>query len=264
MIGSRNLFIVMKLKLFSFLVILCLPAFFLSSAHALESAEQIILELDAHYYYPQQQGLKKLSVQIDWEQLDVVSDSGRYLKNPPVTFFWEKSVGSKGIFTLADSSFEVSLERKREILQMLQNYQEVVIPQTLTEKLSNYRGQIKTAKKGRRLLAFSALNPGAAVSKYDLLVDLEQKNVRNFWMERNSAPVSIKSDVRYTQKEGKWLTAESQSKFRVGGVDYFETTGFVYRRVDNFWMMGKMTQIVKTNDRTIQSFIFRFRDYQIN
>ncbi len=263
---SRNLFIVMKreLKRFSFLVIFFLPALLLSSSHALESVEQIIRDLDAHYYYPQQHGLKKLSVQIDWEQLDVVSGSGRYLKIPPVTFFWEKSAGSKGVFTLADSSVEVSLERKREILQMLQDYQEVVIPQTLAEKLSNYRGQIKTAKKGRRLLAFSALNPGAAVSKYDLLVDLEQKNVKNFWMERNAAPVSIKSDVRYTRKEGKWLTAESQSKFQVDGVDYSETTEFVYRRIDNLWMMGKMTQIVKTNDRIIQSFIFRFRDYQIN
>lgn len=254
----------MKLKLFSFLVILCLPALFLPSTHALESAEQIVRELDAHYYYPQQRGLEKLSVQIDWEQLDVTSDSGRYLKNPPVTFFWERSIGSKGVFTLADSSFEVSLERKREILRMLQNYQEVVIPQTLAEKLANYKGQIKTAKKHRLLLAFSALSSDAAIQKYDLLVDLKQKSVKKFRMERNSAPLEVKSDIRYTQKEGKWLTAESRSKFRVGEVDYFETTEFVYRQVDSFWMMGKMTQTVKTNDRVIQSFIFRFRNYQIN
>lgn len=254
----------MKLKLFSCLVILYLSASFLPPAHALESAEQIVRELDAHYYYPQQQGLEKLSVQIDWEQLDVATGSGLYLKNPPVTFFWERRVGLKGVFTLADSSFEVSLERKREILQMLQNYQEVVIPQTLVEKLSNYRGQIKTAKRDRRLLAFSALSPDATIQKYDLLVDLKQKSVKKFRMERNSAPHEVKSDIRYTRKTGKWLTAESRSKFRVGEVDYFETTEFVYRRINNLWLMGKMTQTIKTDDRTIQSFIFRFRNYQIN
>jgi hypothetical protein len=258
------LFSIMKLKLFFPLVIFFLPALFLPPAHALESAEQIIRELDVHYYYPQQRGLKKLSVQIDWEQLDVASDSGRYLKNPPVTFFWEKRVGSKGVFTLTDSSFEVSLERKREILRMLQNYQEVVIPQTLAEKLANYKGQIKIAKKRRLLLAFSALSPDAAIQKYDLLVDLKQKSVKKFRMERNSAPLEVKSDIRYTQKEGKWLTAESRSKFRVGEVDYFEITEYVYRRIDNFWLMGKMTQTIKTDDRIIQSFIFRFRNYQIN
>jgi len=252
------------LKRFLFLIFFLLPVLFLSSAHALESPEQIIRELDAHYYYPQQQGLKKLSVQIDWEQLDVSSGSGRYLRNPPVTFFWERSVGSKGVFTLSDSSFEVSLERKREILRMLQNYQEIVIPQTLAEKLANYKGHIKTAKKRQPVLAFSALNPDVAIQKYDLLVDLKQKKVRRFRMKRNSAPLEVKSDIRYTRKAGKWLTAESRSKFRVGEVDYFETTEFVYRRAGNFWMMSKMTQTVKTDERIIQSFIFRFRNYQIN
>jgi hypothetical protein len=256
----------LKLKRFSFLVIFFLPALFLSPAYALESADQIIRELDAHYYYPQQSGLEKLSVQIDWEQLDVVSGSGRYLKNPAVVFFWNRgsSEGAQGVFTLADKSVEVSLERKREILGMLQNYQEVVIPQTLVEKLADYKGQIKIAKKHRRLIEFSSLNPGAAIQKYDLMVDLKQKNVSNFQMERNAAPIKIKSDVRYTRKEGKWLTAESRSKFRMGEMNYNETTEFVYRRINNFWLIGKMTQTIKADDRIIQSFIFRFRNYKIN
>jgi hypothetical protein len=265
MIGGTMFFIMNSvLKRFAFLIVFFVPGFLLPSVHALESAERIIRELDAYYYYPQRQGLEKLSVLIDWEQLDVVSDSGRYLKNPSVAFHWEKGQRSKGVFKLADESFEISATRKKDLLNLLENYKEVLIPETLAEKFSHFKGRVITAKKRRRWLAFSARNPDAAIQKYDLMVDLKQKNIRRFRMERNAAPVEIKSDVRYTQKDGKWLTAESRSRFRMGEMEYVEITEFVYRRVDNFWMMGEMTQTVKTDDRVLQSFIFRFHDYEIN
>lgn len=265
---AHSMFLVrsQKLQKIVFLAFFFLPGLFLSPAFSLESAEQIVKELDAHYYYPQQHGLEKLSVRIDWEQLDVITDSGRYLKNPPVAFFWEKSPAgwSKGVFKLADKSFEVSEERSKELLEMLENYKEIVIPQTLAEKMSNHKGQIKVAKKNKRLIEFVSRKTNATVQKYDLMVDLQERVVRKFRMHRIKPPVEVKSDVRYTQKEGKWLIMESRSKFRVGEMDYNETTEYIYRRVKNFWLVGKMIQTIKTDGRIIQSFIFRFRDYHIN
>ena len=254
-----------ELRLLPFLTLILLFSVLQSSAYCLESAGQILKELDAHYYYPQKQGLQKLSVRMEWEQLDVITDSGRYLKNPPVDFFWEKSpTGSRSVFKLADRFFEVSEERKRELLNTLENYKEIVIPQTLEEKMDNYKGRIKVARKQKRLLEFFSRNAGADIKKYSLMVDLDPKNVRKIIIKRKDAPFEVESDIRYTRKDVKWLIAESRSKFRVGEMKYQETTEYVYRRAGKLWLVGKMSQTLKMDDRVLQSFIFRFRDYKIN
>jgi hypothetical protein len=252
----------LKPRLFLFLSVILLPS---TSAFCLESASEIVKELDAHYYYPQKQGLKKLSVRMEWEQLDVITDSGLYLKNPPIEFLWEKSpAGSKSVFKLADGPIEVSDDRRKELLGMLENYKEVVIPETLEDKMVGYKGQIKNAKKKSRLVEFDSRNAGAGIQKYGLMVDLAQKNVRKIRIERKTAPFIIVSEVRYTRKEDKWLIAESRTKFRVGEMEYRETTEYVYRRAGKFWLVGKMSQTLKMDDRILQSFIFRFRDYKFN
>jgi hypothetical protein len=253
------------LQLLPFFAVILLSTVFQSSAYCLESAGQILDELDTHYYFPQKQGLQKLSVRMEWEQLDVVTDSGMYLKNPPVDFFWENSpAGSKSVFKLADRSFEVSKERQQELLNTLENYKEIVIPQTLEEKMANYKGQIKVVKKQKRLVEFVSRKAGADIGKFGLIVDLGLKNVRKIIIERKNAPFQVESDIRYSQKDGKWLIAESRSKFRVGEMKYQETTEYVYRRAGKFWLVGKMSQTLKMDNRVLQSFIFRFRDYKVN
>ncbi len=238
---------------------------FPSPAFSLEKTKQILEDLDAQYYFPQNQGLKKLSVHMEWEQLDVTTDSGMYLKNPPIVFNWEKSQGiSKSAFQLAGKSIDVSKERKTELLRMLENYKEVVIPKTLVEKMAGYKGQVKVASKQKRLLEFSAQNTSSDIRKYGLMVDLEQKKVWKFRIERKNAPFKIVSDIRYTRQDGKWMVAESRSKFRAGEMEYEETTEYVYRRTGKFWLVGKMSQVLKTEDRVLQSYIFRFHDYKIN
>ena len=254
-----------ELKRLLLIVVLLLSTIFHSSAYCLESAGQILEELDTHYSFPQKQGLQKLSVRMEWEQLDVVTDSGKFLKNPAVDFFWKMSPsGSRSVFKLADRSFEVSEERRQELLNTLENYKEVVIPETLDEKMAGYKGQIKVVKKQKRLVEFVSRKSGADIKKYSLMVDRNLKNVRKIIIERNEAPFVVESDLRYFEKDGKWLIAESRSRFRVGAMKYQETTEYVYRRAGKYWFVGKMSQTLKTDDRVLQSFIFRFRDYKIN
>ncbi len=254
-----------KLRLWLFLTVFLLLPILQAPAYCIESAGELVKDLDAHYYYPQKQGLKKLSVRMEWEQLDVITDSGLYLKNPSFKFLWQKSpTGSKSVFKLADGSSEVSEERRQELMSMLENYKEVVIPETLEEKMAGYEGQVKEAQKKSRLIEFDSLNAGAGIKKYGLVVDLAQKNVRKFRMERKAAPFNIVSDVRYTRQDDKWLVAEIRTNFRVGAMKYRETTEYVYRRAGKFWLVGKMSQTLKMDARILQSFIFRFRDYKIN
>lgn len=236
-----------------------------SPALCLENAGQILKALDAHYYYPQTQGLQKLSVRVELDQLDVSTDSGRYLKNPPLEFIWENSpAGSKSVFKLADESAEISSDRKAELLSLLENYKEIVVPETLGNKMAKYTGHIKITEKQKSLIEFVASDSSAVILKYELLADLGLKNVKKIRLERKNAPFKIESDLRYTRKAEKWLIAESRTRFRVGEMKYQETSEFIYRRVGKFWLLGKMTQTLKMDDRTLQSFIFRFRDYKIN
>jgi hypothetical protein len=236
-----------------------------SPAYCLENTGQILKELDAHYYYPQKQGLQKLSVRVELEQLDVFTDSGKYLKNPPLEFVWENSpAGVKSVFKLVEESAAISSDRRRELLGMLENYKEIVVPETLSDKISEYTGQIKFTKKQNSLVEFVASDSSAVILKYGLLVDRERKNVRKIRLERKNAPHKIESDVSYISKDGKWLIAESRSRFRVGEMKYEETTEYVYRRTGKFWLVGKMSQTLKVDDRVLQSFIFRFHDYKIN
>jgi hypothetical protein len=249
------------LVLTSILLLSVLP----SPAYCLESAGQVLKELDAHYYYPQKQGLQKLSVRVEVEQLDVFTDSGKFLKNPPLEFIWENSpVGVKSVFKLAEASAEISSDRRRELLGMLENYKEIVVPETLSEKMANHTGQIKFVKQQKSLIEFVASDANAIILQYKLLADLGRKNVRKISLERKNAPFKIESDVRYIDKAGKWLIAESRSRFQVGAMEYQETTEYVYRRTGKFWLVGKMSQTLKTDDRVLQSFVFRFHDYKIN
>lgn len=248
-----------------FAIVVLFPFLVPSPAFCLESADQLLKELDAHYYYPQKQGLKKLAVRVEWEQLDVTTDSGKYLRNHPVKFLWKKTpAGFRSVFKLANRSLEISDERKKELLNTLENYKDIVIPQTLTSKLANYKGKIKAVKKQKGLIEFVSQEPGASIRKYNLMADLKNMAVRHFRIERSQAPFEVISMIRYTREVGKWLIAESRTKFRVGEIDYNETTEYFYRRIGKFWLVRKMTQILKMDDRIIQSYIFRFRDYKIN
>ncbi len=263
--GARLIGKTFKLRLIFLATILLFPFLYQSSAFCLENAGQIIRELDAHYYYPQKQGLRKLSVRVEWEQLDVVTDSGKYLKNPPAKFLWKKTAaGSKSIFKLAKRSFEISDERRKKLLNTLENYKDIVIPKTLTNKLANYKGKVKATKKKKTLIEFVSQEPGASVKKYNLVADLRNKAVRSFQIERNEAPFDVLSMVRYSREQGKWLIAESRSKFRVGEMSYNETTEYSYRKVGKMWLVSKMVQTLKMDDRVLQSYIFRFKDYKIN
>ena len=254
-----------KLRLWLVFTTIFLSPLLHSPAFCLENPGKILTELDAHYYYPQKQGLQKLSVRVELQQLDVSTHNGKYLKNPPLEFYWENSpAGSRSAFKLADGSAEISSDRQTELLSLLENYKEIVVPETLDDKMVNHTGHIKVAKKQKSLIEFVASDSSAIILKYELLADLERKNVRKIRLERKNAPFKIESDLSYTRKAGKWLIAESRSRFRVGEMKYQETTEYVYRRAGKFWLVGKMIQTLKTDDRVLQSFIFRFQDYKIN
>jgi len=60
-----------------------------------QSFNSVLSKLDQTYYYPQKQGLKSFSARIEWDQLDVASGSGKFLRNPDFIFSWQADSFSK-------------------------------------------------------------------------------------------------------------------------------------------------------------------------
>ncbi len=110
--------------------------------------EDIISKLDDNYYYPQKKGLMGVSARLEWEQRDMSSSSGTYLKNPGFRFNADFSNGasSKG-FTIHEGAVILSDKEKAQYLRILANYADAFIPETLHERLSNYSGKVLSAKK---------------------------------------------------------------------------------------------------------------------
>ena len=230
-----------------------------------KSPDTLIATLDDRYYYPQRQGLNRLIVNVEWEQLDTVTGSGRYLKNPRAQFTWERfDAGVRRAMELDESSLEVSSQRKREVLAILEHYKELIVPRTLAEKVSNYQSSLKKVRDNSVLMHFRAPSPGDAIQQYEMLVDLDRLAIPKLRLTQRNAPEKVQSRLSYTDKGGKWLIAESRAHFTMGELEYTETSVFTYRQVKNFWLVRKLVQTVKQEERTLQSLVFRFVDYRIN
>ncbi len=234
------------------------------AAVEVKSPEELIATLDGRYYYPQRQGLNKLTVRVDWEQLDTVTGNGRYLKNPSARFTYERIDDGVLRRMELDGDSEMSFQRRREVMNMLEHYKELIVPRTLGEKVSEFEGNLKKVRGGNMLMVFRAPSPGDAVQKYEMLVDLEQLSIPKLRITQRNAPGEVKSRLSYTDREGKWLLAESRAQFTMGELEYTEISEFTYQQVGDFWLVRKLVQTVKQDERTLQSFIFRFVDYRIN
>ena len=80
----------------STLILFCLIG--TSNVWAQSEADKVLSKLDQSYYYPQHNnGLATVTTRVQWEQLDVASGSGKFLRNPEFKFTW-KNVGIKGSY----------------------------------------------------------------------------------------------------------------------------------------------------------------------
>jgi hypothetical protein len=231
-------------------------------AYGQESVTGWIDKLDGAYYYPQHQGLQKLSTRIEWSQLDLGSASKRYLNKPELIFTWERSRGSR--FSLSLESQNIDQDLKQELLATARHYREAIIPLTLKEKLSHYRGSQLLSSKGRLHLEFESQDPEKVILKYQMIVDRNKRHIQKFRMLRNQDPKSITSTLRYIKKEGQWLIAESRSQFQIEGEDYLDVAEFSYHQTQGKWLPQKMIHSIKKEGDLVQSYIFRFKDYRLS
>jgi hypothetical protein len=224
-----------------------------------QTFHSVLSKLDQSYYYPQKQRLSSLSVRVQWEQLDVASGSGKFLRNPDLIFTWKQdSVDGLGNFKLAKRQEE---ERFPELVQQVKPYRELIIPLFLKQKFSDYGGRIHTMEGNKLILKLNPqLNPDTS---YRLLVDTKEWVIRKVRFQQTGSPENVAGEMRYLKLEGKFAISESRSRFEVKGQEYSEVTRYRYKKIEGIWMVSQIDQTLKQEDYVLQTHVIKFSDFRI-
>jgi len=216
-----------------------------------QSVNSVLSELDQNYYYPQKQGLKSVSARVQWEQLDVASGSGKYLRNPDFIFTWQaNSNEGLGKFSLAK---EQEGDRFRELIRQINPFRELIIPLTLEQKFFNHEGRVQ---KGDKLLV--RLNSKTeSGGTYKLLVDPKEWVIRKLRLEQTHSPEDVKGEFRYIKLADKYAITESLSRFEVKGQQYMEVTQYKYKKIAGIWWVHRIDQTLKRGGQVMQNYVFK-------
>ena len=244
----------------SALILFCLIG--TSNVWAQSEADEILSKLDQNYYYPQHDiGLKKVTARVQWEQLDVASGSGKFLRNPEFKFTWEND-GAKGRyeFELIGDERDYSIKRKFELKNQIKNYGELIIPLRLKQKFTQYRGSIKKMAGGWSRLLYRTNSTDKNVESYNLLVDMTDVKVDKIRFKQRSAPRKVNGVFRYEKVGEKWAINESRSSFIMGELEYKETSTYRYKKFGDIWLVHQIDQVLKQDNRIFQSHRFKILD----
>jgi len=242
------------------LFLLVLP----SKLHATgPTSDAWIQKLDQNYYYPQNLGLLKLTVDIQWETS--LSDAESTGRNPEVQFHWEK--GNRldhREFSIKKKDGNISDQRANEIIQLFQNYQEVVLPHTLNQNFMGFELIGKKETKNGIYLRFAPSTANHPNRGIELRIDPGKLQIKTFKISRNGPPHLVTSHMQYIKKGNQWLVAETLSQFEMNKQSYQETISIFYHPVEGFWLPKKAVHRLTLKGNLLNSHTFRFHNYRLN
>ena len=223
-----------------------------------QSLNSVLSRLDQSYYYPQKQGLKSLSVRVEWEQLDVASGSGKFLRNPDFNFIWK--AGSRlGRFKLAEGQEHLSEERVQELTQQISPFSEPIIPLTLQQKFSSFAGKVHASEKNKLVVGLTQVSSD---QDYKLLVDAKEWVVRKLRFKQSRSPQNVEGEFSYLKLGGKPAISETRSRFEVDEREYLEVTHYTYRKFQGVWWVHRIDQTLKQDDHVLQRYVIKLSDFK--
>ena len=253
----------------NFLVYILYSSLWLLSYPSISSAESeiknLLNKLDSHYYYPQKEGLTSLVADLLWEQQDTSSEQIKFFKKPDFQFkgklknhYYEKKIIN------SPRNSNLSGAEKTEHINVLNNYLDVFLPNTLYEKFSNYEGQIKYQPKKNLVLHLREKASTRNTNNYELFVDTKKWRITKIHISQNQEPRNIEGKFFYTRRGGQWVVAEATSEYMVNSQTYTEKTEYSYKRANTFWLVHKIKQTVRQGDHLIRSYRIQLNDYKVN
>jgi len=251
------------------LVLFLLSLFYLSSIASASNAQpeikNLLIKLDKNYYYPQKKGLTSIFAELLWEQQDTSSDKIKFFKKPDFQFKGklENNIYIKKIIPSAENSNLLDAE-KTEYINVLNNYLDAFLPNTLYQKFSNYEGQIKNQQKKSLVIHLREKASIENTTKYKLFIDTEKLRISKIHIRQNQEPKNIEGEFFYTRRGGQWVVAETISEYMVSSQTYTEKTEYSYKRENTFWLVNKIKQTIKQDGHLILSYRLQLNDYKMN
>ena len=225
-----------------------------------QSFNSVLSKLDQTYYYPQKQGLKSFSARIEWDQLDVASGSGKFLRNPDFIFSWQADSFSKlGNFELAKGQEHISGDRAQELSQQIRVYRESIIPLTLEQKFSDFDGRVHVMEGAKLMVRLTSKT--ASEQNYKLLVDTREWVIRKLRFQQSHSPQNVEGEFRYLKLDGKPAIIESRTRFEMKGQKYNEVTNYTYKKIKGVWWIHRIDQTFKQGDHIVQTYVLRLTDF---
>jgi hypothetical protein len=250
--------------IFFLLSLLYLPSI-TSASNAQPEIKSLLLKLDKNYYYPQKKGLTSLNAELLWEQQDTSSEKIKFLKKPDFKFKGElKSHNYEKKITSSARSLNLSDAKKTEYINFLNNYLDAFLPNTLYDKFSNYKGQIKNQQKKSLVIHLREKASIENTTKYKLFIDTEKWRISKIHIRQNQEPRNIEGEFFYIRRGGQWVVTETTSEYMVNSQTYTEKTEYSYKRTNTFWLVNKIKQTVRQGDHLIRSYRIQLNDYKVN
>ena len=198
-----------------------------------------------------------------WLQKDLASSQLNFISHPEVLFSWNAGTGERR-FQIDSRLKGLTESRRDEITNFFLNYQEIIVPRNLSEKLSGYNFNGAEKSPAQTIAEYQSHRIQDENQKYILRIDSKLWTVSRFDIERNAPPYNVVSHFKYIQKEGRWLVSETLARFDLGRDSYSEITSYTYRKIDGYWLPVRVDQTFKKGRDLMSSYRFLLSDYQIN
>lgn len=229
------------------------------------NVEKVLNKLDANYYYPQKSGLVNISALVKWEQENISSENNILLKNPDFHLFvkYKEDIVRKNI-TILDGGVRLSSNDKILYKEIINNYLEVFIPETLNKKFFGYLGKGKFIDKTKILLRFENRDPLNPINYYELIADIEKWRIVKLQLSQDHEPIRVNGKFFYEQKEGKWVVTAAISNYKVNNQKITKKTEYTYKKIKTFWLINKVLQTIQEGGQDILINRFQLTNYKIN
>jgi hypothetical protein len=235
-----------------------------SESSALSKVEKLLNQLDKNYYYPQNKGLKRISLRLEWYQENAQSEKIVTIKKSDFLF---KGELQDGVFVkkikISDNSENLTNKENFEDISFLNNYLDVFIPKTLREKFLSFNGTIDSKKRKEIVVILKNKETKDNFSEYKLFVDTENRRISKIIFRQGREPKKVEGKFFYTQKDGKWVVTETVSIFKINDQEYIEKTKYKYKSLESFWLVYDVDQTVMKEGSKVSTYRFTLKDYKL-
>ena len=236
-----------------------------SESSALSKVEKLLNQLDKNYYYPQNKGLKRISLRLEWYQENAQSEKIVTIKKPDFLFTGELK---DGVFVkkikISGNSKNSTIKENFKDISFLNNYLDAFIPKTLREKFLSFKGKIDSKKRKEIVVTLKTKETKDNYLDYKLFIDTENWRILKIIFRQGREPEKVVGKFFYTQKDGKWVVEETVSVFKINDQKYIEKTKYKYKSLESFWLVYDVDQTVMKEGSKILTYNFTLKDYKLD